>query len=90
MKQPNLEPYIEKFLTEMGFSRTDDDPSLWCRAYEYIQVTDSLIELIDKIYAKGHQDGWSRGAYEVEQQEDLDKADLEKIQRDKIERMNEQ
>jgi hypothetical protein len=69
----NLSPYIEKILRDMHFTPRPDCDNVWWRygGLEQIFLSEALLELIDKIYSHGHVDGWERGAYEEQQQEDV-------------------
>lgn len=65
---------VEGILRQMGFRRSNTYQDIYIRVrendVEHLCLSPHVLELLDKVYAQGHRDGWERGAYEELTKED--------------------
>lgn len=72
---------LVKVMAEVGLTQVNpNDIHWWQREDGYEVFFDDLdLEIFDRMYCEGHRDGWERGAYEEQQQEDVGPDVLEKL-----------
>lgn len=68
---------VDEVMRRIGFTETGGN-GIYVRPNnvggETIFIGGSMEEFLDAFYARAHSDGWERGAYEEQQQEDRDDA----------------
>lgn len=66
---------LVKLLLEGGWRRAKStlrESMTFTKRGAVITLNAPTVELLDRLYAKGHRDGWERGAYEEMTQEDVE------------------
>lgn len=63
---------VEGILRQMGLTKNPLFPNTYIsNTGVSLRITPLFEELLDKVYAAGHRDGWERGAYEELTKEDV-------------------
>ena len=73
----NYSTIVDEVMRSIGFTGAGGN-GIYVRNHgcggEAIFIAGCMEEFLDAFYARAHRDGWERGAYEEQQQEDRDDA----------------